>query len=59
MWLELEDIDHLFEKGGITGGVFSSRGKTVQHGVHQITPNLYGIEKHEIDAVENEGNVVD
>jgi hypothetical protein len=24
--VELEDIDHLFDKGGITGGVFSSKG---------------------------------
>jgi hypothetical protein len=22
----LEDIDHLFDKGGVTGGVFSSNG---------------------------------
>jgi hypothetical protein len=27
--LELEDIPLLFARGGITGGVFSTRGKTV------------------------------
>ncbi|KAK0201198.1 general substrate transporter [Desarmillaria ectypa] len=27
--LELEAIDHIFEKGGITGGVWNSRGHTV------------------------------
>jgi hypothetical protein len=54
MGLELEDIDHLFEKGGITGGVFTSRGKTVARGVHRLTPNLYGIEKNETDLVEHE-----
>lgn len=27
--LELEDIDHIFEKHGITRGVFSSRGKPI------------------------------
>jgi hypothetical protein len=43
--LELEDIDHLFEKGGITGGVFESRGKTVQRNYHTTHPNLEGIEK--------------
>ncbi|KAA1477574.1 general substrate transporter [Dentipellis sp. KUC8613] len=29
--LELEDVDHIFEKGGITGGVWSSKGgRTVE-----------------------------
>ena len=29
--LELEDVDHIFEKGGITGGVWSSPGgRTVE-----------------------------
>ncbi|KAH6646989.1 general substrate transporter [Truncatella angustata] len=32
--LELEDIPLLFHKGGITGGVFSSRGRTVVPGQH-------------------------
>ena len=33
--LELEDIDHLFDKGGITGGVWESKGgRTVEHGGH-------------------------
>ncbi|RPB16305.1 general substrate transporter [Morchella conica CCBAS932] len=28
--LELEDVDHLFDRGGITGGVWSTGGKTVE-----------------------------
>lgn len=32
--LELEDIPLLFYKGGLTGGVFTSRGKTVQPHQH-------------------------
>ncbi|RFU30784.1 hypothetical protein B7463_g5557, partial [Scytalidium lignicola] len=44
--LELEDIDHLFEKGGITGGVFKSRGKTVERNYHTTHPKLEGIEKN-------------
>jgi hypothetical protein len=35
--LTLEDIDLIFAKGGITGGVFSSRGRTV-------TPNQHAME---------------
>lgn len=27
--LELEDIDHIFERGGITGGVWETGGKTI------------------------------
>ena len=35
--LELEDVDHLFEKGGITGGVWSSKGgRTVEHHQHDL-----------------------
>ncbi|QLI74408.1 Sugar transporter STL1 [Metarhizium brunneum] len=33
--LELEDVDHLFENGGITGGVFESRGRPVRPGCHR------------------------
>jgi len=33
--LELEDVDHLFDKGGITGGVWTSKGgKTVRRREH-------------------------
>ena len=33
--LELEDIDHLFDKDGITGGVWKSKGgRAVEHGGH-------------------------
>jgi hypothetical protein len=32
--LELEDIDHIFDKGGITGGVLGAKGgKTVRRSV--------------------------
>jgi MFS family permease len=44
--LNLEDIDHLFEKGGITGGVFTSKGgRTVEPGYHATHPNTEGIQK--------------
>ena len=33
--LELEDVDHLFENGGITGGVWASRGYPVHPGHHR------------------------
>ncbi|KAJ5273766.1 hypothetical protein N7478_008891 [Penicillium angulare] len=42
--LELEDVDHLFEKGGLTGGVFESRGRPVEPGYHR-TINTDRIEK--------------
>ncbi|KAJ5991428.1 hypothetical protein N7522_011635 [Penicillium canescens] len=42
--LELEDLDHLFEKGGITGGVFETRGFPVHPGYHR-TMNAERIEK--------------
>lgn len=42
--LELEDVDHLFENGGITGGVFESRGHPVQSGYHR-TLNTNRFEK--------------
>lgn len=32
--LELEDIDHIFSRGGITGGVWETRGYTVVPGSH-------------------------
>lgn len=43
--LELEDVDHLFEKGGLTGGVFASRGYPVRPGYHR-SQNTETIEKH-------------
>ncbi|KAL2061699.1 hypothetical protein VTL71DRAFT_7077 [Oculimacula yallundae] len=52
--LMLEDIDHLFEKGGVTGGVSSSPGgKTVEPGYHSRMPNMGGIEKGAV--VETQG----
>lgn len=50
--LELEDVDHLFEQGGLTGGVFASRGYPVTPGYHR-SQNTERIEKH----VEAEANV--
>ena len=49
--LQLEDVDHLFEQGGVTGGVFKSRGKTVQPGWHTTHPNMEGVEKSPEDAM--------
>jgi MFS family permease len=44
--LELEDIDHLFDKGGLTGGVFSSKGgRTVERRQHQQEAHLSVTEK--------------
>lgn len=38
--LELEDVPLLFHKGGITGGVFSSGGRTITPGQHMRAINL-------------------
>ncbi|CAN8101721.1 unnamed protein product [Discula destructiva] len=38
--IELEDIPLLFVKGGVTGGVFSSRGRTVTPGQHALALHL-------------------
>ncbi|TVY57074.1 Sugar transporter STL1 [Lachnellula cervina] len=39
--LGLEDVDHLFEQGGLTGGVFGAKGgRTVEPGVHERVPDL-------------------
>jgi len=51
--LLLEDIDHLFEDGGITGGVFSAKGgRTVEAGHHQGLSAIHGTEKGEGAVVE-------
>ncbi|KAF8464512.1 general substrate transporter [Gautieria morchelliformis] len=43
--LELEDIDHIFEKGGITGGVWGAKGgMTVQRGVHSRATAVQGMD---------------
>jgi hypothetical protein len=50
--LQLEDIDHLFEQGGATGGVFRSKGgKTVEPGHHARVPNMGGAEKVVVEVV--------
>lgn len=42
----LEDIDHLFERGGITGDVLKAKGgRTVEPGYHARVPNMEGVEK--------------
>lgn len=46
----LEDIPLLFHKGGVTGGVFSSRGRTVNPGDHAL--GLHLDEKAEAKEVE-------
>jgi hypothetical protein len=38
-------VDHLFEGGGLTGGVFASRGYPVRPGFHRTHPNTENIEK--------------
>ncbi|CAG7916118.1 unnamed protein product [Penicillium olsonii] len=48
--LELEDVDHLFENGGITGGVWASRGYPVHPGHHRAM-NEERIEKHVPEAI--------
>lgn len=48
--LELEDVDRLFERGGITGGVWSTRGKTVER-------RRGGVEMGEEKEKEKEGGV--
>lgn len=47
--LELEDVDHLFSRGGITGGVWETRGYPVFPGHHR-TLNTEGIEKPIIET---------
>lgn len=50
--MQLEDVDHLFESGGITGGVFKAKdGMTVQPGWHTSHPNMHGVEKLPEDAM--------
>lgn len=47
--LELEDIPLLFSKGGFTGGVFSTRGKTVTPGQHAVESDL----KEKVENIED------
>lgn len=50
--LELEDIDHIFERGGITGGVWETRGKTVER--RRIAKDVEEIERHDGDVKVND-----
>lgn len=52
--IDLEDIPLLFRKGGITGGVFSSRGRTVIPGQYAMDMHLdekATAEKTEVELV--------
>ncbi|ANZ73681.1 BA75_01530T0 [Komagataella pastoris] len=53
--LELEDIDLIFARGGFTGGVFGTRGKTVQKHAHLNQQLKMGDEKDtgDIEYVED------
>ena len=49
--LELEDVDHLFERGGITGGVLETRGRPVQPGFHRTRQITEEVEKSATETV--------
>lgn len=49
--LELEDIPLLFKHGGLTGGVFASRGRTVTPGQHALDMHI-GQKVEMVDEVE-------
>jgi len=52
--LHLEDIDHLFEAGGVTGGVFKAKGgRTVVPGTSE-RQNRLGAESEKVIAEEME-----
>ena len=51
--LELEDIPLLFPKKSITGGVFTSRGKTVVPHQHARQASVGGQEKRDLQKVED------
>ena len=49
--LELEDVDHIFEKGGITGGVWSSPGgRTVER--RRIVRDVEETQENEKNAID-------
>lgn len=50
--LELEDIPLLFTRGGVTGGVFSTRGRTVVPGQHAHEHGLDLKDGRAVDEVE-------
>lgn len=50
--LELEDIPLLFPKKSITGGVFTSRGKTVVPRQHARQASMGGKEKEDLQEIE-------
>ncbi|KAK7753270.1 hypothetical protein SLS62_004789 [Diatrype stigma] len=50
--IELEDIPLLFHKGGFTGGVFSSGGRTITPGQHMRAVHLDAKGEDEVEEVE-------
>ncbi|KAF6806405.1 sugar transporter [Colletotrichum musicola] len=46
--IELEDIPLLFSRGGVTGGVFSTQGKTVVRGQHAIEAHVDAKQQDEV-----------
>ncbi|KAF6795453.1 sugar transporter [Colletotrichum sojae] len=46
--IELEDIPLLFSRGGVTGGVFSTGGKTVVRGQHAIEAHVDAKQQDEV-----------
>ncbi|KAI1489813.1 general substrate transporter [Biscogniauxia mediterranea] len=51
--LELEDIPLLFERGGITGGVFSTGGRTITPGQHMRAANIVEKERNMTEEIES------
>ncbi|KAI5918990.1 general substrate transporter [Camillea tinctor] len=51
--LELEDIPLLFERGGITGGVFSTGGRTITPGQHMRATNIIAKEENMVEEIES------
>lgn len=45
--LELEEIDHIFEKGGITGGVYGSKGGRTTADMHYRRGHSYDLKTEE------------
>lgn len=52
MGLELEDIDHIFERGGITGGVLKTKGRPVKPGEHKLWEGGPDVEKNGVTGDE-------
>jgi sugar porter (SP) family MFS transporter len=53
--IELEDIPALFPKKSLTGGVFTSRGRTVVPKQHHRQNLVYVGEKNDVEKIEGQG----